>query len=322
GDYEYIAEKGLETMIAIARFWAQRVNYSRQKSKYVILGVTGPNEYENNVNNNWYTNYLAQWSLEQTYIYLEDFKKNHPEDYIRIRQKVQLNDDEPEMWKEIVEHMYLPYDKTFEVYLQQDNFLDKEIIPATELDSEERPINQNWSWDRILRSCYIKQADVLQGFYFFESHFSKESLERHFDFYEPLTVHESSLSPCVHAVLAASLGKLDKAYEMYLRTSRLDLDDYNKEVKEGLHITSMAGTWMSIVEGFGGLRIKNQILSLNPQLPEQWKSLDFKINYRSQIIDVKINKNQTSISLQGNQSVNMYLFGELIKLEPNKVFQT
>lgn len=322
GDYEYIAEKGLETMIAIARFWAQRVNYSRQKSKYVILGVTGPNEYENNVNNNWYTNYLAKWCLEQTHIYLEDFKNNHPEDFMRIRQKVQLKDDEAVMWKEIVDQMYLPYDSTFEVYLQQDNFLDKEIIPASELDPQERPINQHWSWDRILRSCYIKQADVLQGFYFFESHFSKESLERHFDFYEPLTVHESSLSPCVHAVLAASINRLDKAYEMYLRTSRLDLDDYNKEVKEGLHITSMAGTWMSIVEGFGGLRIKNEILSLNPQLPKQWKSLHFKINYRSQIIEVKINNNQTSISMQGNQAIEMYLFDELIKIEPNKVFQT
>ena len=129
---------------------------------------------------------------------------------------------------------------------------------------QQRPINQHWSWDRILRSPYIKQADVLQGFYFFEEDFDQDSLARHFDFYEPLTVHESSLSPCVHSILAAKLGNMDQAYEFYLRTARLDLDDYNHEVHEGCHITSMAGTWMSIVEGFGGMRIKDNTLSFEP----------------------------------------------------------
>ena len=126
------------------------------------------------------------------------------------------------------------------------------MLPVSSLDSSERPINQNWSWDRILRSPYIKQADVLQGFYFFENHFDLETLKRNYNFYEPLTVHESSLSPCVHSILASRLGKEDQAYEFYLRTARLDLDDYNTEIEEGLHITSMAGTWMSIVEGFAG----------------------------------------------------------------------
>ena len=203
--------------------------------------------------------------------------------------------------------------------LQQDGFLDKELVKVSDLNKSERPINQKWSWDRILRSPYIKQADTLQGFYFFEDHFSKEELERHFDFYEPFTVHESSLSPCVHSIQAAVLGRMEQAYTFYLRTSRLDLDDYNKEVHEGLHITSMAGTWMSIVEGFGGMRVKNGELHFEPRIPSQWKGYSFKINFRNQIVKVTVTQNETQFALEGNSSINVHVFGKEINVQPNSL---
>ena len=156
--------------------------------------------------------------------------------------------------------MHFPYNNDLQIFMQQDGFMDKEQLMADELPANERPINQHWSWDRILRSNFIKQADTLQGIYLFEDEYTNKEIERHFNFYEPRTVHESSLSPCVHSILASKLLHHHKAYEMYLRTSRLDLDDYNNEVHEGLHITSMAGTWMSIVEGFGGKRVYDQKL--------------------------------------------------------------
>lgn len=319
GDFDYVPEKGLEVMIAISRFWEQRVNYSKEKEKYVILGVTGPNEYENNVNNNWYTNYIAKWCIDLCMEYLIKVKHEYPEDYERILVKTGLKSEELDQWKEISEKMYFPFSKEYHVFLQQDNFLDKEIIPVSELPKSERPLNQKWSWDRILRSCYIKQADVLQGFYFFEDHFSRETLERHFDFYEPLTVHESSLSPCVHSIQAAVLGRTQQAYEFYLRTSRLDLDDYNNEVKEGCHITSMAGTWLSIVEGFGGMRIKDGILSFNPTIPEQWEGFSFKINFRDQILKVEVNGDSTRFVLEGDRSLDIYVRGEKVTVEPNQL---
>ncbi|MFK8287545.1 glycosyl hydrolase family 65 protein, partial [Capnocytophaga canimorsus] len=198
-------------------------------------------------------------------------------------------------------------------------FLDKELITVAELDKKERPINQHWSWDRILRSPYIKQADTLQGFYFFEDHFTKEELARHYDFYEPFTVHESSLSPCVHSILAASLGRMEHAYTFYLRTSRLDLDDYNKEVHEGLHITSMAGTWMSIVEGFGGLRMRNGMLHLNPQIPSQWKSYSFKVNFRNHIVTLQVFPESVVVSNQGDTSLKMYVFGKEVEVSNQPV---
>lgn len=318
GDFSYIPEMGLEVMIAISRFWYQRFNYSQEKNKFVMLGVTGPNEYENNVNNNWYTNYFAKWCIEYTMLCLDKVKDGYSDDYNRIVGHTKLNDSELDKWQELVNNVYLPYSGKYDVYLQQDNFLDKELIPVSELDKTQRPINQKWSWDRILRSCYIKQADVLQGFYFFEDHFTEEELERHFDFYEPFTVHESSLSPCVHSIQAAKLNRMDQAYTFYLRTSRLDLDDYNKEVEEGCHITSMAGTWMSIVEGFGGMRVVNDTLSFEPRIPKEWDAYSFKVNFRNQVVKVNVSQKGSTFEVEGNSTLSIILNGEALKISPSQ----
>ncbi|WP_339887535.1 glycoside hydrolase family 65 protein [uncultured Flavobacterium sp.] len=316
GDYSYIPEKGLEVLIGIARFWHQRANFSTAKNQYVILGVTGPNEYENNVNNNWYTNYIAKWCIDYTIEQIQKIEKEYPSDYTRILNKVNLAAAEISEMKKVADNMYFPYSEEHGVFLQQDGFLDKDLITVANLDKSQRPINQKWSWDRILRSPYIKQADTLQGFYFFEDHFTKEQLEKHFDFYEPFTVHESSLSPCVHSIQAAVLGRMEQAYTFYLRTSRLDLDDYNKEVHEGLHITSMAGTWMSIVEGFGGMRVKNNALHFEPKIPKEWKAYSFKVNFRSSIVKVEVNHKETKVSIEGNQEIEVLVNGksQLVKL--------
>ena len=318
GDYSYIPEMGLEVLIGIARFWHQRANYSEPKKKYVILGVTGPNEYENNVSNNFYTNYIARWCIRYCLEQLDKVEEGYPEDYDRVVGMTRLEKSETDAWKKVADHMYLPYSEEHNVYLQQDGFLDKALIPVSKLDRKERPLNQKWSWDRILRSPYIKQADTLQGFYFFEDQFSEEELERHFDFYEPFTVHESSLSPCVHSIQAAKLGRMEQAYNFYLRTSRLDLDDYNKEVHEGLHITSMAGTWMSIVEGFGGMRVINDKLSFNPRIPDEWDSFSFKINFRHRILKVTVTESGCHFELEGKEEMSIRLNGKKVVLEPGK----
>ena len=317
GDVSYTYSKGIFVLIAIARFWYQRFNFSEQKQKFVMLGVTGPNEYENNINNNFYTNYIAKWCMEFALDTLNNIKDTDVEAYHKIVAKAKLTQQEIEVIKSMSKSVYLPYSKEHDVYLQQDGFLDKNLTPVSELSADERPINQHWSWDRILRSPYIKQADTLQTFYFFEDNFSEESLKKHFDFYEPLTVHESSLSPCVHSILAAKLGRMDQAYEFYLRTSRLDLDDYNHEVHEGLHITSMAGTWMSIVEGFGGMRVKNNQLHFTPQIPKQWKSYSFKVNFRGKILKAIVQHSGTSFEVSGDEPMTIIVNGQATNVEPN-----
>ncbi|CAM4165594.1 maltose phosphorylase [Pedobacter westerhofensis] len=312
GDQSYLKEYGLEVLIGIARFWKQRVNWSEARQQYVMLGVTGPNEYENNVNNNWYTSTLAAWCLKYAVEATEIVKAEDPARYQEIAGKVNLEEaQEFADWKAVSENIYLPYDEEKGIFLQQDGFLDKEQTLVSELPASQRPINQKWSWDRILRSCFIKQADVLQGMYFFEDDYDMESLRRNFDFYESRTVHESSLSPCVHSILAAKLNDGEKAYEFYLRTSRLDLDDYNNDTEDGLHITSMAGTWMSIVEGFAGMRVRNNQLSFSPFLPEQWNSFSFNIGFRGVQLKIKVTRDDITIVNPAKTMMDINIFNQL-----------
>jgi len=296
GDEPYLVDYGLEVLIGIARFWSQRVSWSAQRNKYVMLGITGPNEYENNVNNNWYTNTLASWCMQYTIQVMEKVKTTDADKYKQLLTKLNFNEEqETEKFNNIIENMYYPYDEQHKVFMQQDGYLDKEQILVKDLPAADRPLNQKWSWDRILRSCFIKQADVLQGIYFFEDKYDLDTIRRNFDFYEPRTVHESSLSPCLHAILAAKLGDEARAYEFYLRTSRLDLDDYNNDTEDGCHITSMAGTWMSVVEGFGGMRVRDGKLSFQPFLPGKWTSFSFHIGFRGSLLNIKVSKQGVQI---------------------------
>jgi maltose phosphorylase len=311
GDQSYLAQYGLEVLIGIARFWKQRVNWSEDKKQFVMLGVTGPNEYENNINNNWYTNTLAAWCLSYAVEAAAIVKDEDATKYQQIVEKTKLNEEEEfGAWTNISENIYLPYDAEKGVFLQQDGYLDKEQVLVKDLPATDRPLNQKWSWDRILRSCFIKQADVLQGMYFFEDDYDMESLRRNFDFYESRTVHESSLSPCVHSILAAKLNDGERAYEFYLRTSRLDLDDYNNDTEDGLHITSMAGTWMSIVEGFGGMRVRDGKLLFNPFLPEQWTSFSFNIGFRGVQLRIKVDKETMTIVTDSKESLDINIFNK------------
>ncbi|MGB1075910.1 MAG: family 65 glycosyl hydrolase domain-containing protein [Flavobacteriales bacterium] len=310
GNEDYTHQYGFPVLLGIARFWAQRVNWSEDKEQFVMLGVTGPNEYENNVNNNWYTNYIAAWCLRYAADVAKRLRDCEPNWLKKHEQAWTFNlEAECRDWLYKADNMYLPQ-LASGIRLQQDGFMDKEQLNASDLPDDVRPINQHWSWDRILRSIFIKQADVLQGFYFFEDDFTIEEHELNFDFYEPKTVHESSLSPCIHVVLAAKLGKFDKAYEMYLRTSRLDLDDYNKEAYQGLHITSMAGTWLSVVEGFGGFRVKHGMPHFDGKLPEAWSSFEFGIVFRNRRLHIVVNRTETKVTLVEGEQMDVMVSGE------------
>ena len=317
GNKEYVVHYGLEVLIAISRFWSQRVSFSQPKQKYVILGVTGPNEYENNVDNNWYTNYSCIQCLNVTLEYLEMIALEYPDEYARIRRKTSFDKEETYRWKEIIDNMYMPEDKELGIFVQHDGYLDKELKTVQDIPTNERPINQHWSWDRILRSCYIKQSDVLLGLYLYYTNFDKEFIRRNFDFYEPRTVHESSLSPYLHSILASRVGYVDKAYNLFLHATRLDLDDYNNELEQGLHITSMAGGWLAIVRGFAGMQVLEGLMSFSPTIPQKWNSYTFKINFRERTLQLCINKRNIEVRLIKGQSLKIKVYEKEYILEEN-----
>ncbi|SKA04083.1 maltose phosphorylase [Pilibacter termitis] len=304
GDTSYVENEGLEVLVEVARFWACRVHFSKRAGKYMIHGVTGPNEYENNINNNWYTNTIASWVLRYTSEMLEKFP----------REDLGVTADEVKKWQDIVDNMYYPKDEELGVFVQHDTFLDKDLMSVSQLDPSNLPLNQNWSWDKILRSCFIKQADVLQGIYFFGNEYTIEEKKKNFDFYEPMTVHESSLSPSIHAILAAELGMEEKAVEMYERTARLDLDNYNNDTDDGLHITSMTGSWLAIVQGFAQMKTWNETLSFAPFKPKTWNSYAFHINYRGRLLAIEVT-DKVTVTLKQGAALEIELYGEKVLVE-------
>ena len=302
GDMDYMLREGLDVLCGVARFYTDRVHFSNRHGKYMIHGVTGPNEYENNVNNNWYTNRIAAWSIG---LFVTQARRASQE----RRRELAITEDELAHMVDVVEKMYYPEDAELGIFVQHDTFLDKELMPASDIPAGERPINQHWSWDHILRSCFIKQADVLQGLYFLNHLYDVETIRRNFDFYEPMTVHESSLSPCVHSILAAQLGYRQKAVEMYQRTARLDLDNINNDTDDGLHITSMAGSWLAIAHGFAGMRTTDG-LSLSPFLPDAWQGYAFQFHYRGRVIRVSVRPGQALVELLQGKPLKMTLCGQ------------
>lgn len=316
GSDDYILKYGLEVMIAVCRFWSQRVTFSRPKQQYVILGVTGPDEYQSNVDNNWYTNLSCTSCLKITLYYLDLAAEKHPDDYARICRLTGLDyEGETPLWRDIARRMYLPEDKEQGIFVQNDGFMDKTLQTTDAIPADERPINQHWSWDRILRSCYIKQSDVLLGLYLYYYKFDTETIRRNFHFYEPMTVHESSLSPHVHAILAARIGETEKAYRLFLHATRLDLDDYNNETDQGLHITSMPGSWLALVRGFANLQVHNEVLSFAPTRPSRWEKYAFKVNYQGRKLHIEVT-DEVRINLLSGDPLAVQVYDTPYTLKP------
>lgn len=307
GDETYLKTKGIDVLTGISRFWADRVHFSERKQQYMIHGVTGPNEYENNVNNNWYTNFMARWTLEYT---LASLKKVDA----AKRAALQITDAELAKWQDIVDRMYFPYDEKLGIFVQQDGFLDKDVKPVSSIPADQRPINQHWSWDHILRSPYIKQADVLQGIWDFIDDFTPEQKKSNFDFYEQYTVHESSLSPAIYSVLAADLHYEEKAVELYERTARLDLDNYNNDTVDGLHITAMTGGWIAVVQGFAGMRVRDGKLHYAPFLPKKWSHYSFRQVFRDRLIEVDVDQDGSHFKLIDGEPITIDVAGKPVEL--------
>ncbi|MFT9388577.1 MAG: glycoside hydrolase family 65 protein [Leuconostoc sp.] len=313
GDRSWLTGDGAQVLYNIARFWADRVHYSVRHGQYMIHGVTGPNEYENNVNNNFYTNWMAKWVLQYALANYDDIADD---------QKARLNVSaaELEKWQDIVDKMYLPEaditlkGKDYHIFEQHDTFLDKDLTPIADMPQAIRPINQNWSWDRILRSPYIKQSDTLHAMFYFPDAFTADEKRQNFEFYEPLTVHESSLSPSVHAILAADLEMSEKAVEMYERAARLDLDNYNNDTDDGLHITAMTGSWLAIVQGFAGMRVRDGQLHLKPFLPKKWDKYSFRLVFRGHVLEVSVDQAGANVQLISGEPLTINLSGEEVTL--------
>lgn len=316
GDDDFLYSMGAEMLAEIARFWVSRSKFIPSKNGYGIYRVIGPDEWQQFVNNNFYTNFMAKWVLEYSAEVIEKTKLQAPEKYAQLKAKIDLKEDEVEKWLEVADKMILNYDSKLDVFVQDDMFLSLEPICREQLSMKhDIPVERNWSVEKYLRIQMAKQPDVLLAMFLLGDKFTHQEKVNNYRFYEQRTAHGSSLSPCIHSILACDVERYEQAYDYYQWAARLDLDDRNNNTHEGLHISSMAGSWLNIICGFGGMKYSGSCLEFAPVLPGAWESYSFRFVYRQSILEVAVDQKQVKCKTVSGPAVKIKIYGNDIEVD-------
>jgi alpha,alpha-trehalose phosphorylase len=300
GDESFLWDCGAEMLVETARLWLDLGFYcDAKKGKFCINSVTGPDEYNTVVNNNAYTNLMARENLRYAAQTIESMRATKPDAYNVLVHKTALEPSEVEAWIRAAESMYVPYDEKFKIVPQDDSFLDREPWDFKNTPSDQYPLLLFYHPLNIYRKQVIKQADVVLAMFLLGDAFSPDAKKRNFEFYDPLTTGDSSLSSCVEAIIAAQIGDMEKAIRYGMAALLMDLADVGGNVKDGCHIASMAGTWMMLSYGLGGMRDHDGMLSFWPRrAPEDNAILRFPVTYRGQILEVEIGQEKVEYALR------------------------
>ena len=301
GDTGFLCSHGVEMLVEISRFLESRGSWNTAGTGFGFYAVMGPDEFHMMVNNNCYTNSLAKKTFEYTVQTLVMMQEQFPEKYRALCEKTGLSGAEQETFRRCAENMIILFDKNTKLYEQHEGYFSLPHIEIAKIPVSDFPLYHNWSYDRIYRTDMIKQPDVLMFMFLYAGEFSEETKRINYEFYEPKTIHESSLSPSIHSIFAVELGKAADAFRFFAFATRMDLDNYNRNTAEGLHTTSIAAAWMNIVYGFGGLRSDGEMLVLNPVLPEQWNEYEFGILCRN--VHIRIKVTPTALTLSTDDAV-------------------
>ena len=300
GDELFLQKWGAEMLVETARLWLDLGFYSEAKGgKFCINGVTGPDEYNAVVNNNAYTNLMARENLRYAAEVVEVLWTAEPDAYNELVHKTALEPSEVKAWMRTAENMYVPHDEKLNIILQDDNFLDREPWDFRNTPRDHYPLLLFYHPLNIYRTQVIKQADVILAMFLLGEAFPSEAKKRNFDFYDPLTTGDSSLSSCVEAIIASQVGDMDKAIVYGMAALLMDLADVGGNVKDGCHIASMGGTWMMLTYGFGGMRDDDGMLSFWPRrAPEENAILRFPLTYSSQLLEIEIGLDKVEYALR------------------------
>ena len=314
-DIDFLVKMGAEILFETARCWAHRGVFLKSRGgRYCINEVCGPDEYKPGVNNNCYTNYMAQFNLRLALEAREILMKDHPGEYATLCEKLALEEEEFRLWQKCADNMYLPFNEELGIHPQDDSFLEKDPINIDSIPEDEIPLVGNWHPLVIWRYQVIKQADVILLLLLLGDQFTLEEKRANFDYYEPKTTHDSSLSPAIYSIIGAELGYIEFAYNYFMQTVRLDLDDYNRNAWQGLHTACMAGSWMGVVNGFAGMRTFGGKLQFSPFVPDKWKGYKFKVKFKKAQLYVEVTPETTSYSLLKGTELTFFHFGQPVSL--------
>ncbi|WP_372867646.1 glycoside hydrolase family 65 protein [Planomicrobium okeanokoites] len=315
-DEDFMKRYMAEVLFETARLWEDTGHL--QNGKFRIDDVTGPDEYTCIVNNNYYTNVMAKHNLSwaaKIYYLLDETDSDHLKE---MASRLELTETEVGNWQIAADSMYLPYDEALQINAQDDSFLQKARWDLKNTPPEKFPLLLNYHPLTLYRYQVLKQADTVLAHFLLEDEQDFETIKNSYDYYEAITTHDSSLSSCVHSIMASKLGYPEKAYSYFNETARLDLDNTHKNTKDGLHMANMGGTWLGIVYGFAGLRLKEDGLSLAPVLPAEWNSLQFHLRYQGRVLRFRITREQVSYTVLEGEDLNITHNGEPLFLESGK----
>ncbi|MCB0330158.1 MAG: beta-phosphoglucomutase [Bdellovibrionales bacterium] len=313
GDRSLLAEFGAEMLFEIARFFVDLGSWIPGKG-FCFHSVTGPDEYTACVDNNAYTNTMIQQALQSALEAKRVLEHEFPTDWNRLRRDLALHDAEFEEWQKCFEGIYVPFDKELGIIAQDDSFLSKPKWDFQGTPRTKYPLLLHYHYLNIYRHQVLKQADVLMLMYLMPEKYTQALTTRCFDYYEPLTTHDSSLSPAVHATLAANIGKADYAYEYFDRTSRLDLDDICGNTQDGLHIAALAGSWCTLFYGFLGVQIRSNTLRFRPSIPARWNIVRTRLQFRQREIEVVVTPERVEYRLLRGEPLQMMHYHDVVTL--------
>ncbi len=312
-DVDFILQYGAEILFETARIWLEIGNFSG--SAFHINTVTGPDEYTCLVNNNYYTNRMAQKNLKTAIEIFELLKRSYPAVLSELGDRINLGKDEVGNWTKAAHAMVLTYDAELDMNPQDDSFLQKPVWDFKGTPEDKYPLLLHYHHMTLSRFQVCKQADTVLAYILLGGEGRESTLRNSFKYYESITTHDSSLSYAAFSILAAQLGDPDKAYEYFAETAALDLDDSHKNTRDGIHVANMGGAWLATVWGFGGFRPAGPIPSFSPRLPSKWKTLSFRIHYRASSIEVQAARDKVRLNLRVGPPIDVEVYGSRYRLE-------
>lgn len=315
-DFTFMMDYGLEVLLETALMWLDLGHFD--KGLFKIDAVTGPDEYTAIVNNNYYTNALAKHNLEWTVRLCDKMQGENPVAFKNLLKKIDVSLTDLDQMDQAAKNMFLPHDKTLGIDMQDDGFLSKKVWDFENTPKSHYPLLLHYHPLTIYRYQVIKQPDTVLAHFLLEEYTDFDTMKKSFDYYEAITTHDSSLSPCVYGIMASRLGYREKAYVYFGDSLKLDLENTHGNTKDGLHMANMAGTALSIIYGFAGLRISDKGVSLRPWLPDVWEGISFKMQFRGRLVKLNIDSNLTIELLEG-EPIQLKIYDETHQLN-DKIF--
>lgn len=313
GDRSLLLDGGAELLFETARLWAGLGAYiPAQGGEFCLNEVTGPDEYTALVNNNLYTNLMARAHLRHAIRVAEELARDVPDVWARVSGGIGLSLTEVDGWRQAADRMRVPRDAERGIHLQDDAFLDREPWDFAATPADHYPLLLHYHPLVIYRHQVLKQPDVVLAQVLLGRDFTTAEKRRNFAFYDPLTTGDSSLAPCIQSVAAAELGQTELARRYFASTARMDLDDVNGNTRDGVHIAAMAGTWVSVVNGFAGLRDDDGALSFAPRLPDAWHRLAFRLRVGASRLRVVVTPAEAKYAVESGPPVGLRHFGEAV----------